>query len=276
MWVVVLAILGGGAWYFFSQSKTGTDLVNTLNTNPQTTVNTAVGNIVNTVADSTLLWQRGENGWQLSGGTAPECPVPLELTAPVDLTKVTAILYPGQTRGGNYKPHGGFRFDDNTTNAVAVTSPADGFVVEGSRYIEHGEVQYLFGIIDNCGIMYRFDHLLTLSPKLQAIAEQFPAAQEGDSRTTMVQPAVAITKGESIATAVGFTAGPNVSMDWGVYDLRVKNQASQDPAYAASHDAELAQHAICWLDELPAADAAMVKSLPAGDQASGTSSDYCD
>lgn len=33
-----------------------------------------------------------------------ECPDPLILQTPVDINKVTSILYPGQERGGDFKP----------------------------------------------------------------------------------------------------------------------------------------------------------------------------
>src|SRR5690348_2990501 len=57
-----------------------------------------------------LIWMQRDTGWTAME-TPPACPDPLNLKAPTDLSKVTAILYPGQTRGGNYKPHGGFRMD---------------------------------------------------------------------------------------------------------------------------------------------------------------------
>ena len=54
-----------------------------------------------------------------SAGASPRssCPAPL-LQTPVDLSKVTSILYPGQERGGNYKAHGVFGFDNAPDNLV--------------------------------------------------------------------------------------------------------------------------------------------------------------
>lgn len=223
---------------------------------------------------STVTWMQTADGWQPIG-TPPACPTPV-LTTPADLSLVTSILYPGQTRGGDYKPHGGFRFDTATSSNETVTAPMDGQVVNGGRYLVNGETQYVFDIIAPCGMMYRVGHLLTLTPKFQTMADAFPAAQEGDSRTTKVEPPVNVTAGEQIATAVGVTKGGlNVFFDFGVYNVLQRNTASQNAAYAASHDLQLAQHAVCWFDLLPAADEAKVRALPAADPASGTKSDYC-
>ncbi len=230
-----------------------------------------------TAATNTVQWQQRENGWQAMG-TPPACPDPIAFTFPSDINQATGILYPGQTRGGNYKPHGGVRFDNSTDNKIAVAAPIDGNVVRGARYLVDGEMQYTFDIINSCGIMYRLGHLLVLTPKFQKIADDFPAASEGDSRTEQVQPQIAVTTGEAIATSVGVTKGGiNTFFDWGVYDLRTKNEASKDAAWAVKpeHDAELAQHAVCWFDWLTAADEAKVRSLPAGDPTSGKTSDYC-
>ncbi|MEX1052154.1 MAG: hypothetical protein WEC83_02065 [Patescibacteria group bacterium] len=200
-----------------------------------------------------------------------------QMQSPVDVSLATAVLYPGQTRGGDYKPHGGFRFDNSQNNDITVTAPYDASVASASRYIEQGEIQYLVEFRTSCGLDFRFDHLKTLSPKLQAMIEQLPAAKADDSRTSAPKSAVDVTAGETIATAVGFATGPNVSVDFGVYDKPFQNKASQDPAWAALHadEKDQAYYAVCWFDLLPEADAAIVKALPAGDGAAGKTSDYC-
>lgn len=223
---------------------------------------------------ATVTWMKTGNGWQASG-TPPTCPSPVLEKTPVSLAKATAVLYPGQTRGGQYKPHGGFRFDRSTNTDITVVAPMDADVVNAARYIESGETQYLFTFLNSCGIMYRFDHLLTLSPAMQKIADALPPAQEGDSRTTNLQTPVPVQAGDTIATAVGFLRTKNVSVDFGVYDLRSKNAASATADYSRAHSSDLEQHAICWLPILPGTDATNVAALPAGDQASGKKSDYC-
>lgn len=195
---------------------------------------------------------------------APPCPDPLIIKTPVDLSKVTAILYPGQERGGNFKPHGGFRFDHSKSEEIAVKAALDGYITDASRYIEMGEAQYMFDFQNDCGIRYRFDHLLVLSPKLAKIAENLPKAKENDSKTTHINESIKVTLGEVIATAVGFKDSNNVFVDFGVYDMR-KSKPFQSPQ----------ENAVCWFDLLPASDSARVRSLPPGDSKSGTQSTLC-
>lgn len=278
--LLALLVLGvGGLAYMFGSTRA------TVGTEPKSiaTTQTAVSpgersstkvSESKTISPTTeVVWQPTEDGWQ-AVGTPPACPDPLFIS-PVDLSRVTAILYPGQTRGGNYKPHGGFRFDTSSTNAVTVTAPLDAEIVNGARYLVDGETQYTFDFIAPCGMMYRLGHLLELPQKLQEVADQFPAAVEGDSRTTFVNPPVAVSRGDVIATAIGVTKDTNVFVDWGVYDLRKKNTASEDVTWAATHDPSLAQRAVCWFDLLSSAEAVHIRQLPPGDPTSGTSSDYC-
>ncbi len=223
-----------------------------------------------------VYWRQGPGAW-VPVGSPPPCPNPLTLALPADITKVTSILYPGQARP-TYKPHGGFRFDNNADNRIDVSAPLSAVVIRGARSPENGEVQYAFDFMHPCGIMYRLGHLLKLTQKFQQIADKFPMGEEGDSRTTNVDPQVAVTAGEKIATEVGFTKpGLNVFFDWGVYDMRTKNKASQDSAWATRHadDVQLAPYAVCWFDLLKITDAAAVRSLPPGDQNAGRTSDYC-
>lgn len=218
-------------------------------------------------------WQFNGQTWEASG-VPPACPSPLTLASPIDMTRPTSVLYPGQVRN-EYKPHGGFRFDGaGQTNAVAVTAPMEATVTRGSRYLEGGEVQYLFDFINACGIMYRFDHLRDLSARFQAMADALPAAAEGASATTPI-PGQTVSVGETIATAIGHRTPSNIGFDWGVYDLRQRNASSADPGWLASHSGDLAPYGICWFDLLPAADAARVRALPAGDGQAGRTSDYC-
>ena len=201
----------------------------------------------------------------------PPCPTPL-LQTPVDLSKVTSILYPGQERGGNYKAHGGFGFDNAADNLVTVKIPLNGKVNRVVRYREMGEIQYLFEFDGDCGVSFRFDHLRKLTAKFEAIVNAFPIKE--DTRTDLVSPPVPVTVGEVIATEVGFLN--NVSVDFGVYDMRQKNEASKDPAWASAHSQYPADsYGICWLNSLPQADSAIVNLLPGRDGKFEKKSDYC-
>ena len=230
-----------------------------------------------------LVWNKGVSTKSTSP-TAPtssapsasatpksSCPTPL-LQTPVDLSKVTSILYPGQERGGNYKAHGGFGFDNATDNLVTVKIPLNAKVTRVVRYREMGEIQYLFEFEGDCGVSFRFDHLRKLTPKFEAIVNAFPIKE--DTRTDLVSPPVAVKVGEVIATEVGFLN--NVSVDFGVYDMRQKNEASKDPAWASAHSQYQADsYGICWLNSLPQADSSAVKLLPSRDAKNGKTSDYC-
>lgn len=206
------------------------------------------------------------------------CPDPV-LQMPVDVSKVTGVLYPGQTRGSQYKPHGGFRLDGSSNDAVEVKAPIDAKLVDGSRYIEQGEQQILLDFRSECGVNFRFDHLLTLSPKIQAEVDKLPQPKQDDSRTTNFNNQISVKTGEVIATGVGFPKTNNVSFDFGVYDTRQDNAASKNPTYLAAHqqfgDQDQLKHAVCWFDYLPKADADKLRALPGGDQISGKTSDYC-
>lgn len=221
------------------------------------------------------------------------CPSKFVLNMPVEIDKVTSVLYPGQIRGGNYKAHGGFRFDNSSPDEITVRAPYDARVIAGARYPVNGEIQYTFDFEHPCGIRYRFGHLLILSPKFQAIAEKFPLPEGLDSRTTQVSPTIEVKEGEIIATAVGLTkggpsinGGNNTFVDWGVYDFRKKNEASQktnwadahiaeDPTWSTYYNSDTNTHAVCWFDWISEEDKEKILLLPSSDPTSGTSSDYC-
>ncbi len=221
------------------------------------------------------------------------CPKPFVFRMPIDTEKATSVLYPGQIRGGNYKAHGGFRFDGSKPDEITVVAPYDADVIAGARYPVNGEIQYTFDFAHPCGIRYRFGHLLTLSPKFQAIAEKFPMPKGLDSRTTEVNPPIKVKQGEIIATAVGLTKGGpevfgglNTFVDWGVYDYRQQNKASQDPNWVSAHssedpdwslyyNSEIYKYAVCWFDWISPEDKAKVLALPSSDSQSGKISDYC-
>jgi hypothetical protein len=216
-------------------------------------------------------WQLTTSGWTYQGADLPACPDPLQVSAPVDVHLATSILYPGQTRG-EYKPHGGFRLDGKP-NEVQVHVPLAGSIVRGARLLVEGHLQSGFDVITPCGIMVRLGHLATLAPRIQARFEELPGPTEGDSRTTNFSPPIAVDAGDLVATAIGLPG--NTFLDFGVYDLRRPNAKATDAAWASTHDAELAQHAVCWLDLLPAGDRELVEALPPGDPTAGRASDYC-
>lgn len=217
-------------------------------------------------------WSFDGANWKPSA-TPPACDDPFVIRAPVDLTKASSVLYPGQSRGGQYKPHGGFRLDGQAYDSITITAPFDAYVIDGSRHYEGADIQYYFDFIAPCGIRYRLDHLHTLSPTMAVLADQLPAPTSS-SVSYPVTPTL-IKAGTVIATAVGHP--DNVGFDLGVYDLRQRNAAAQSETYQTAH-ADMnsnAYFAVCWFDWLTAADEATVRALPPGDGVSGAASDYC-
>ncbi len=274
--VVVIAAIVGVGFFVLSRSKKE-NRADDRGVNTQQPANSESSGGSDS-SQATVSWEFDGNKWQ-SSGTPPSCPDPLVFgTSPTDVSKAVSILYPGQSRGGNYKPHGGFRFGSSTNN-IKVVAPMDAQLVEGSRYIEQGEVQYMLRFTNSCGISYRFDHLLKLSSTMQEQANKLPEPKENDSRTTNFDSPISVKEGDTVATAVGFAkASPkNVSFDLGVYDLRKLNAAASRQAYMSQHKDFLSQagFAVCWFDMLPSKDAKIVKALPAGDASSGKTSDYC-
>ena len=223
-------------------------------------------------------WSFNNTTWK-PVGKAPACPEPLTIGAPMDVKQATNVLLPGQMRGNDFKPHGGIGIETAATNNVSVYAMMDGYVYQGSRYIEGGVVQYMFDFMNSCGIRYRYDHLATLSDTFMQYANQLPEPKVDDSRTTRLSKPGFVKQGTLIATAVG-TANPvNAYFDVGVYDLRKPNAASKTSAYQTDtkriEDKEQSFFSVCWFDLLPDAEKAAVKKLPSRGGAKESTSDYC-
>lgn len=232
------------------------------------------------VNPSSAAWMYDGQEWSPSG-RPPECEDPLTVFMPVDEDLVTGMLYPGQDRGGSFKPHGGFRFDASLPGDITVRSPVDGYITIAAAYLyaEGSDVQRMVDIHTPCGMMYRFDHLGELSPKLAEALAFLPAPKVGDSRGHFLSEPLKVEQGEVLATSAGFAdfeGRPNVFVDFGVYDLRQRNAASQQSSWPADDHgwAELAPYGMCWLDQLATAGLGeRLKALPTGNE--GTVSAYC-
>jgi len=265
--IVVLGLLGAAGWFVFNrmQSKDAA----TTSTSQQSSGDTDAR------AAAYVPWEFNGETWS-ARGDAPACPEPYTVASPMDAKKASAVLYPGQVRGGDFKPHGGLGTDG--VNNIQVSAVTDAYLVRGSRYIEAGTVQYMFDFIDPCGFMYRLDHLAELSDEFKKYADQLPPAKQDDSRTTKYENNPLIKKGTVIATQVGYTANKNSFFDFGLYDLRKPNEASKTDIYQTDNlriqDKEMSFFAVCWLDYIAGEDQAILKALPARG-IEGKTNDYC-
>lgn len=237
--------------------------------------------VTETTKTAKVQWTQDSSGWN-PDGVAPKCADPFKIITPTkNLSAATSILYPGQERGGDYKPHGGFRFNNSQNGDIKTIIPMDSNLVNASRYlaIEDGsnEVQYLLTFISPCGISYRFDHVTDLIPKIQEVIETLPKAIPGDSRTTNIEPQIEFKQGELVGSSVGTKKNNNVFFDFGMYDLREDGKfRTTNAEFLKNHVGdENALYGFCWFDLLPAADTALVKSLPPGSGETGKTSDTC-
>ncbi len=269
--IVIIALVIVLANKPVNQTKS-TNTINQVNTNQN---NQTENQTPQETETNPIMWNNDGRSWTTMG-TVPACEFPLEFNSPVDLTQATNILYPGQTRGGDFKPHGGFRFDNNPNNNIEVKLPLDAQIFQGSRYIESGELQIILDFIAPCGIMFRFDHIKEVSAELQEFIDTLPEAKADDTRTTIFQNQKMFKAGTIIATKVGFSNPKNVSVDFGVYDLRATNNAVNDQAFVSMHSnkSSMAFYGLCWLNNLTAQDKAIAYSLP-GSGTEGKTSDYC-
>lgn len=209
------------------------------------------------------------NEWFAQEGSPPACKEPFVFdNSPADLNKVMHVMAPGSYRGYSYKPHGGFRLDESSNGKADVTLPMDATLVSLTRYYEGKppELQYLLTFESDCGIAFRFDHLYTLTPEFQKIAEQTPEPKLDDSRTdpNRAFPRTHFKAGTVVATEVGFPKVRNFGFDFGVYDYRKQNDIStNNAAWKAIHNkyTSLEWYALCWYDMLPSSDATKAAAL---------------
>lgn len=243
--------------------------------------------INNTLQNSDIAWRYDEskNQWFVSSGKAPQCSEPFRFEqSPVEISKIDSVLMPGSYRGFNYKPHGGFGLK-SVQGVANVIMPTDATLVGLTRYLEGNpsDLQYVATFESDCGIAFRFDHLHTLSPKLQKIANQTPEPKLNDTRSS---PSVAFTRtkfmsGELLATRVGMPSAQLYGFDFGVYDYRKQNEISKNSKWAQIHNQYQSQEwfGVCWFDMLPVSDSSAVKQLSLvqmnTNRVTKITSDYC-
>jgi hypothetical protein len=123
--------------------------------------------------------------------------------------------------------------------------------------------------------MYRFDHLSSISQKLEELADTLPEPIEGDSRSQNFPEGTFVTKGEIIASAVGFPMQGNIFIDFGMYNLNTKNEASMQAGWTdkSNIDGETDPYGLCWIEFLPNDQKNLLTGLSS--TVEGRYSDYC-
>lgn len=209
-----------------------------------------------------------EKAWFTKTGTAPACREPFKFDyAPIESSKIAAVLLPGAYRGFSYKPHGGFGTPEADMGKIEVRMPINATLVGLTRYYEGMPpgLQYLLTFENDCGIAFRFDHIYTLSPELQKLAEQTPEPKRNDTRTSPddTPPRTKFKAGQVIATQVGLPSMKIYGFDFGVYDYRQRNEISKNPQWAAIHNQyqSLDWYGICWFDMFSDTDPNLLKTL---------------
>lgn len=256
--IVVIAVIGFVGYSVFQRSKKDTSTSTTSKSSDSTN------------SSDPVKWAFNEQTqeWFAQEGTPPKCKEPFVFdNTPVNLDTVMVISMPGAYRGYNYKPHGGFRLTDSTSGKAEVKLPMDATLVGLKRYYEGNpaELQYLLTFESDCGIAFRFDHLYTLTPDFQKIAETTPEPKLNDTRSDPNEqpPRVAFKAGTIVATEIGFPKTRNYGFDFGVYDYRKQNEISKNAQWKAIHNnyTSLEWFGVCWLNMLPGADSAKATAL---------------
>jgi hypothetical protein len=255
--------------------------------NQKTQPSGASSQAANAQASGDVKWAFNSqtNEWFVQSGKAPECKDPFVFDrSPINMALVTNIGMPGSYRGYSYKPHGALRLDASGDGHADIRLPMDAKLVGLTRYYEGdpATLQYLLTFESECGIAFRFDHLYTLAPAFQQIAETTPEPKKDDTRVdpNKQPPPTPFKSGELVATAVGFPATHNFGFDFGVYDYRQPNDISKNAKWAAVHAMYPSQewYGVCWFGMLPDGDAARAKALSlvvVNPAKPNIASDYC-
>ncbi len=166
------------------------------------------------IESKTVIWLYRDGTWKPTKDPPP-CPDPLVFQSPIDLNFATSILYPGQMRGGDFKPHGGMR-TDGARKPTEIKSPTEGYIWSVARFYDENGVHYMFDMQHPCGIRHRLGHLGSVPKKFEAIFNYTPENDFKDSRTIELKEPVFVEIGEIIATSTQEGTG----FDWGVYASR--------------------------------------------------------
>ena len=151
-------------------------------------------------------------------------PQPIFTHEITDLSKIKRTERWGQVKSEHLKNHT-FLFLKNKNKPVPVYAPVDSYLILQTRYRMQGlkEVQWRLIFQVGCEIIYRFDHLDTLSDKILKHLDNISVNEDQDAAANVaVNPPLKIVAGEIIA----FTQGtPQAgSWDFGAGDINKNNK----------------------------------------------------
>ena len=230
-----------------------------------------------------IRWSSETGSWAPSSAP-PECG-PLEEmfdVLPIDPNILTTVGRPGRT-GGNgayYVAHGLLRANNTPHDQIEVKFPANGFSLYsvnrrledyyiGQKRINDGVEQVKLEFHHPCGISIMIDHIAQLTDRWMEIIKDIPVTMN-DSRTVqMPSGQYWVESGEVLGHAIGHVN--NIYLDFGVYDLRNKNDSAVMIAKDWPEYINSGGHGICWSGLF----GSQVQEILEGLYDLGSESDYC-
>ena len=229
-----------------------------------------------------VKWSNWETGEWSPSSTPPKCG-PLEDmfdVFPLDIAVVDEFTPPGRPGGDGsyYISHGHLRSHNTPHDQITVKFPAEGFsLYAASRrlqdYSVHGktstdEEQVKLHFHHPCGIKIMIDHIAQITDRWSEITASVPVLVNDSRETFMPDGQYLVESGEVLGYAIGHST--NTYLDFGVYDLREKNNVSEImerdfPQYAAT-----ASHGICWANLFGAETQKLLEGKAV------SSSDFCE
>ena len=161
------------------------------------------------------------------GGKKEDCvsnPQPIFTHEITDLSKIKRTERWGQVKSKHLKNHS-FLFLKNKYKPIPVYAPIDSYLILQTRYRMQGlkEVQWRLIFQVGCEIVYRFDHLDTLSDKLLKHLGNIPINEDQDAAPNVaIKPPIEIKAGELIAYTQGTPQAG--SWDFGLSDVSKNNE----------------------------------------------------
>ena len=244
------------------------------------------------MVQSFVEWSNWETGEWIPNSTPPKCG-PLEEmfdVVPIDVSIVNEFGRPGR-EGGNgsyYVAHGYLRPRNTPHDQIEVKFPADGFSLYAVNrrvedyYIEEKETDTVYHIADDeeqvklefhhpCGIKIMLDHLAQVTNRWAEIIKDVPVLTNDSRVTFMGSGEHFVEAGEVLAHAIGHAT--NTYLDFGVYDLRTKNQSAEMLARDWPEYVSGASHGVCWTGLFGQEVQKTLEDLTAG---SVSTSDFCE